>query len=297
MRDRELTRIAGEQFNRISRPQLEALGLGPNAIKHRVASGRLVVVEHGVFAVPPVLEHDRWGCWMGATLTQLGSSLSHVAAAVARGALSYEDPFISITRPGNGGPRRYGDLLVHYSALLDGEVTTFKGIPITTVSRTLIDIAGQVSDPALARAVRESVRLKDVTLHQLGDALGRYRGRRGVRALGDTVARYSGLPIHRAKSGAEIRALEVLRDARRRMPRLNVRVAGEEADLSWPAWRLIVEIDGDPFHQDKGEDARKDNAWREAGWVVRRVPSDDVYERPFRLLNSADQPNVRNGSL
>ena len=296
MLDDRVAQLAGEQFNRISRLQLEALGMGPSAVKHRVASGRLVIVEHGVLAVAPVLEHDRWGCWMGATLTQKGSALSHVAATVARGALSYEDPLIAITRPGDGGPRRYGGVLVHHSALLDGDVTELEGIPITTVPRTLVDIAGRVSDPAMARAVRESVRLGDVTLHELGDALGRYRGRRGVRALGDAVARYSGLPVHRAKSGAEIRALEVLRDVSRPMPRLNVHVAGEEADLSWPAWHLIVEIDGDPFHQDVGEDARKEREWREAGWIVRRVPSDDVYERPFKLLEAAAEPNVRKGS-
>jgi len=68
------------------------------------------------------------------------------------------------------------------------------------------------------------------------------------------------------------------------MPRLNVNVADEEADLSWPAEKLIIEIDGGPFHQDKGEDARKEAAWRGAGWRVDRIPGDDVYDRPSRFL-------------
>ncbi len=68
------------------------------------------------------------------------------------------------------------------------------------------------------------------------------------------------------------------------MPRLNVRVAGEEADLSWPYERLIIEIDGGPFHLDIGEDARKEASWTGAGWTVRRLPSDDVYNHPSRLL-------------
>ncbi len=79
---------------------------------------------------------------------------------------------------------------------------------------------------------------------------------------------YSGLPLGRARSGAEIRALEILRAAARPLPRLNVRVAGEEADLSWPGLRLIIEIDG-TFHLDVGEEARKDAAWSAAGWTVR----------------------------
>ena len=68
------------------------------------------------------------------------------------------------------------------------------------------------------------------------------------------------------------------------MPQLNERIAGEEADLSWRKERLILEIDGGPFHLDVGEDARKQAVWERAGWVVRRLDSDDVYERPHLLI-------------
>jgi very-short-patch-repair endonuclease len=61
-------------------------------------------------------------------------------------------------------------------------------------------------------------------------------------------------------------------------------IAGVEADLSWPRQRLIVEVDGGPFHLDVGEDARKETAWESAGWAVRRIPSDEVYETPSGLL-------------
>ena len=81
-----------------------------------------------------------------------------------------------------------------------------------------------------------------------------------------------------------MRALEVLREAGRPLPGLNVRIAGEEADLSWSQMRLIIEIDGGPFHLDVGEDARKQARWETAGWTVRRLPSDDVYDHPERLL-------------
>jgi hypothetical protein len=171
-----------------------------------------------------------------------------------------------------------------------------KGVPITSPGRTLLDIAPAVSDRALARAVREAVRLEWITIPGLIDTLRGFRGRRGVRRLTATVARYTGLPIERARSGAEVRALEILRDAGRRLPEINELIAGAEADLSWPSERLIVEIDGGPFHLDVGEDARKEAAWRTAGWTVRRLPSEDVYERPDRLLALAP-PNVRDYPL
>lgn len=297
MNDTRVFRLAAKQFNRISRSQLSDVGLSEDAIKHRVACGRLTIIDQGVFAVAPVLEHDPWGRWMTATLTHPGSVLSHLSAAVAWEILSWESGLITVTRPGSGGPRRHGSIRVHRSALLDGDVTRLREVPITNVARTLVDISATVSDRALARAIREAVRLKHTALSDLGDALGHYRGRRGMHSFAEAVARYSGLPLERARSGAEVRALEVLRDAGRPMPRLNVRVANEEADLSWPARRLILEIDGGPFHLDAGEDARKERVWRDAGWSVERMPSDDVYDFPHRLLDRAPSPNVPHPAL
>jgi hypothetical protein len=297
MWDVRVAELAGRQFNRVSRQQLLGLGLSDLAIEHRLAAGRLVIVEQGVFAVAPVLEDDDWGRWMGATLTAPESVLSHQSAGSAWGFWGLPRQYETVTRPGNGGPRRHGGVLAFRSSTLDGECTVLRGIPITSVLRTLLDLARAVSERGLARAVREAVRLDLITIDALGDGLGRYRGRRGSRRLASTVARYSGLPLERARSGAEIRALEILRAAGRPLPRLNVRIAGEEADLSWTTPRLIVEIDGGPFHLDEGEDARKQTAWEAAGWTVRRVPSDDIYERPQRLLSLVPSSNVPEGLL
>lgn len=276
-------RLAGRQHNRVSRAQLLGLGISDAAIEHRLAAGRLVAVEEAVFAIAPVLDDD-WGRWMGAALTTPGTIVSHASSVAARGLWSQPRQYVVVTRPGSGGPRRHGSLLVHRSSTLDGEWGLVRGVPMTTVPRTIVDLAPHVGQSALARLVRDAIRLGLTTEHQLGDALGRHRGRRGTRRLADTLARYSGLPLGRARSGAEIRAIEVLRAAGRPLPRLNVRIAGEEADLSWPRQRLIVEIDGGPFHLDLGEDARKEAAWVGAGWSVRRVSSTDVYEQPHRLL-------------
>ena len=291
MWDAQIAELAGQQFNRISRRQLFELGLSEKAITHRVVAGRLVAVEQGVFAVAPVLEDD-WGRWMAATLTAPGSVLSHMSAATAWGMLSMPRRVECVTRPGSGGPRRHGGVLAYRSSVLDGDVVDITGIPITSVPRTLLDLSRTIGNSALARALREAVRLELTTLAVLGDRLGEYRGRRGSRRLAETVARYAGLPLERARSGAEVRALEVLRDANRPLPRLNARIAGEEADLSWPAEKLVIEIDGGPFHLDVGEDARKQQNWERAGWTVRRIPSDDVYEQPERLLRLAPLANV-----
>lgn len=282
MSDVSIVNLAASQFNRFSRAQAAGM-LSDKELEHRVSKGRLILVEQGVFAIAPVLD-DPWGRWMGATLTAQDTFLSRLSAACAWGALEYEGDLVTVSRPGSGGPVRFGGLWVHRSSTLEGECTELRGVPITTIERTLLDLACGSSDKALARALRDAVRLEHTTLHRLGDWLGRVRHRRGAVRLARAIARYSGLPLERARSGAEVRALEILRDAAVPLPRLNVRIAGEEADLSWPRERLIVEIDGGPFHMDVGEDARKEAAWRGAGWKVRRIPSDDIYERPRNLL-------------
>jgi hypothetical protein len=265
MRDVRVVDLAARQFNRVSRQQLRDLGLTERAIEFRLERGQFVAVEEGVIAIAPVLEHDDWGRWMAATLTAPGSVLSHFSAAAARGFWDLARPVETVTRPGNGGPRRHGGVLVFRSSTLAGECSELHGIPITSVPRTVVDLAPRISPRALARVVRDVVRLHLTTVSELTDAVGRHRGRRGSRRLALALARYTGLPIERARSGAEVRALEVLRDAGRPAPRLNERIAGEEADLSWASDRVIVEIDGGPFHLDVGEDARKQACWEQAG--------------------------------
>jgi Protein of unknown function (DUF559) len=287
VRDVHIRELAQRQFNRVSRAQLLELGLSHHAIAHRVSSGELAAVEEGVYAFAPVIGHDSWGRWMGATLTAPGSALSHTSAAAASGFWSRPRPFETITRPGSGGPRIHGGVRAYRSTCLADDTTVLRGIPITTVPRTLLDLARMVGNRALARALRESIRLQLTSLQAVGDCLGRYPRRHGSRRLAAAVARYAGLPLERARSGAEIRAIEILRDAKRPLPALNCRIAGEEADLSWATARLIIEIDGGPFHLDVGEDARKQGAWERAGWTVRRISSDDVYERPALLLDLA----------
>jgi len=279
--DVRLLELAARQHRCVAWRQLVALGYSRRAIQHRVDAGRLVTVFDGVYAVAP-LGDDARTRWMAAALTTPDSVLSHASAGAAYRFRPFDAQFQVITRPGSGGPRRLGDLLVCRTNRI--EATTHQGIPITTPERTLIDLAPHLNDKDLARAVRDAIRLKHTTPSDLFIALARHRGRRGTRRLHATVSRYASLPINRTRSDAEALALHVLRAD---PPEVNRRRAGEEADLSWPAGRLIVELDGPQFHLDASEDLRKQRVWELAGWTVRRLPTDDVYLHPERLIAAA----------
>lgn len=283
MLDVRLVELLETQWNRASLRQLEALGFSRVDVKYRVETGRLRAVHQGVFAGRPFLDDQR-GRWMAATLTAPETYLSHASSAALHGFWDRQRHIETVTRPGSGGPRRIDGLFVYRSLTVLDNTTTVEGISTTTTERAIIEMAPYVDDRGLARAVREALRTECTTSADLLRAVDNHVARRGTRKVLRTLAAYAGLPITKARSGAEIRALMVLRKAGRTLPKLNHKIVGEEADLSWASERLIIEIDGRPFHQDIGEDARKETAWRAAGWSVLRLPSEDVYDAPERLL-------------
>lgn len=249
-------------------------------------------VHDGVFLTGhgPLTDHQRR---LAATLTAPRTVLSHASGGAHWGFRPWNGGFEVVTRPGNGGPRRIGDLLVCRSSCLTGQIVRRDGIPVTTPARTIIDLAPHLTDRQRAKAVREAIRLRVMTALELRLTLAGHRGRRGTRGLAELAACLERLPIARTRSDAEARALEVLDAAGVRAPDLNHHINEEEADLSWPASRRIIEIDGPQFHQDPDEDARKERAWRAAGWAVDRLPSDAVFDEPEALValaRNAERP-------
>src|SRR3712207_701676 len=170
MSDVRVVALAGRQFNRFARWQLAGLGVSERTIKRRVAEGRWIAVHEGVFAIAPVLGEE-CARWMAATLTERGSVLSHASAAAAWGWWDRPRLFEIVTRPGNGGPCRHGDVLVHRSETLAGDTVDLHGFAITAVPRTLLDLAPHIGDRLLARCVRESIRLGTTTAYDITEGL------------------------------------------------------------------------------------------------------------------------------
>jgi very-short-patch-repair endonuclease len=285
-----LRELAARQYDVVAAWQLVEAGWTRRMIDHRLTHHGWRVVHHGVYALnraPPT----QLQLWTAATLTAPSTVLSHGSAAACWGFRPWPGGFETVTRAGSGGPKRHGDVLVCRSTMLEGEVTRNHGILITTAPRTLIDLTGQLDTTAIGRAFREALRLGPATVEGLLSSLARHRGRRGIAPLGELAKRYAHLPYRRARSDAEVLALQVLQDAGLQSPRLNIRVAGQEADLVWPDRRLIIEIDGPQYHRFADVDARKQRRWEDAGYTVRRIPSGVVYDQPTRLIALARPAN------
>lgn len=283
----DLKQLAEHHDDVVAVWELAQRGWTKDAVAHRTAGYRRL--HSGVFLMshaPPTQRQRR----RAATLTAAGSVLSHTSGGAVLAFRPYGGRIETITRPGSGGPQRFGDLLVRRSTLLARHTTTWNGLPVTTGARTLWDLTPQLDDRALRKAFREAIRLRVTTALQVQDTLEPFPNRAGSRRLSALIDIYLRLPILRCKSDAEAMALELLDAAGVVIPLVNELFAGEEADLCWPQLRLIIEIDGPDWHRFKDDDARKTAAWRAAGYEVRRIPSGEVFDWPERLLALAPNP-------
>ncbi|HEY8771106.1 MAG TPA: type IV toxin-antitoxin system AbiEi family antitoxin domain-containing protein, partial [Thermoleophilaceae bacterium] len=139
--DQRISVLAAGQHGVVSHAQLLELGLGKTAIQKRARAGRLHRVHRGVYAVghPLLTQHGRF---MAAALAcGEGAVISHGCAAALWGLPWRQTARIDVTVPGRGGRSTRRLVVVHRARLAPGEVTVKDGIPVTSPSRTVMDLA------------------------------------------------------------------------------------------------------------------------------------------------------------
>lgn len=212
--------------------------------------------------------------------------LSHRSAAALWGLLPAASGPIDVTIPLGGGRRQPG-IAVHVTRITDiPYVTEVQGIPSTTVDRTLVDLAGVVRPRLLRRALEQALFLGVFDRSVLDVAVGRAKGRRGIRRLRRLLAQLTDEPPL-LRSDLERRFLDLVKRAGLPKPVVNGFVAGHEVDFHWPAQRLVVETDGRAAHGHAlafERDRRRDLDLELAGWDVVRVTWRQVIEEQHRLI-------------
>ena len=258
----------------VSFEQLIEIGLSRRAIARRVQAGRLHRVHRGVYAVG----HPRLtlrGVWMAATLAcGPGAVLSHVSAAVLWGLLDDNRSRTDVTAGRERHQRR--GLVVHRARhLLDEDRATRDGIPVTSVARTLLDVA-QTAPRRLERAFEAAERARLLDMRAMESVLARSHGHRGLKRLAPLVAQQRG-PAPEIRSHFERRFLRAIERQGLPRPLVNATVEGLEVDLCWPEHRLIVELDSAMYHHTRAafeRDRRRDAKLLVAGYRVVRVTDE-----------------------
>jgi len=118
-----------------------------------------------------------------------------------------------------------GDITAHCSRTITAEdITEIDGIPVTTVARTLLDLAGVLSVRDLGYALDRAERLQVFDLGAIEDVLDRARGKRGAKALRDAIEGWRAVDT---RSELEDLHLELILGAGLPHPQLNVLVDGD----------------------------------------------------------------------
>lgn len=261
--DARIARLAERQHGVVSIEQLLATGLGHGAIKYRMRCGRLHRLYRGVYAVGH-RRLSREGRWLAAVLALgPGAALSHSSAAALRDLRRSDAAQIHVTVPSGAGRLKRRGIVVHRSRTLRADdVQTIDGIPVTTVARTLLDLAGRLADGPLERVVERAQTLRWFDARAVSTVIERAPTRPGATKLARVIARIADEPVL-TRSQLEIRMRDLLDAHDLERPAVNAFVDGREVDFLWRRLRLIVETDGhethgtrSAFERDRARDAR-----------------------------------------
>jgi predicted transcriptional regulator of viral defense system len=290
--DQALSELAREQHGVFGLAQLRELGLTARAVQKRVATGRLHRIYRGVYALVPRELLSRDGLYMAAVLAcGAGAVHTHRSAARLHELRDYGYTRFEVTVP-RRSPLRHPGVAVHRSLTLTAaDATVVDNIPVTTVARTLFDLAEVLTQRQLERAFDQAEILETLDLKAINDQLARNPTRRGAKAvrrvldthyIGKTptwneneelllsITRSLGLP------DPDTNQLIVLPDGG---PPLRV-------DFVWREQRIIIEADSGKWHNTRQRfeiDRRRDQRLTAAGWIVIRTTWRQMKYRPHEL--------------
>jgi hypothetical protein len=203
----------------------------------------------------------------------VGAVLSHRSAAALWKMLRSEWLEVSVRRC----RRKLPGIHVHQSVPSSDELTLVNGIPVTTVPRTLFDLAAVLPRSQVARATHEADFQRLRSSLTLADLLARYPRRRGSATIKAILAgREFGAAVTRSE--LESRFLDFARAEGIPRPEVNAHLlaGGQwlECDCVWRSKRVVVELDGRAAHATTAafeRDRARDRALNAEGWRTVRI--------------------------
>jgi predicted transcriptional regulator of viral defense system len=239
LRHRPLLELATRQHGVVSTRQLSSIGYTRSSASKANGVGRLQRLHRGVYAVG----HERlsWqGRCMAAVLACDPAVASHTSAAWLWGLTRTRPGTIHLTVPSRRHAKR--EFVVHFAGLREQDQDVVEEIPVTSVARTILDLAPMNSATGLERILERAEELKSLDLDALDELLARSVGHPGAGLLRRALDAYRPDPAF-TRSKLERRFLALLKQAALPVPSMNFNVAGLELDAYWEAERFVVELD------------------------------------------------------
>ena len=290
----------------ITRGEALADGVAPAAIARRVQRGVWTRLHEGVYLVEQRTSMtDRWYSELAGHIMRMNGTavVSHRSAAALHHLDGFDGGFTELTVPlncGHAGPfRRSGTLRV-------GDIVTLNGLAVTSLGRTILDLAAVVGADVLEQAVESALRIDPslpdawkvwllADLRERASAADRIAGAarlRAVLALRDDADRPTGsLPETLLLQAARARGLTLFRQP-------EVRVFGRRGELLarfWPDFGvcgviLLVEVDGSSAHGTSralDRDLVRQNQLSDV-FSIQRFSAERVFRDPARVAAEID---------
>ena len=256
--------------------QLRDLGVAGRRLSRVLATGQLVRLGPGVYGLPHPA--DPWLQQLRATQVQAGPGAVIWRRSASRlWGLDGLDRSEAIEVAVGPGGRRGDPRVSRLRRKL--EVTVERGLAVTTVGRTLLDLGPAVGPDVLEWALEDGLRRQAVDLTFLR-RLAAQNPRCGGVLRAVLARRPAGAPP--TESEAETRFVQLVRraglpDPARQFPVI-ARGRPARLDFAWPRRALAAEVDGARFHGDDalGRDLRRQNSLILAGWCILRFTWWDV---------------------
>ena len=281
--ERKIARIASRAHGIVTRAELLAAGLSAKEIRHRLDIGALIPVHRGVYRVGHMAPSVEARYMAAIKACGPGAVLSGLAAAWLLGLIKGPAPAPEVTAR---SLRRVAGAKTRRSRTV--EAITWRGIPVTTAARALLDIAKELPEDELAKACHEAgVRFK-TTPRQVKLLLARRSNTPGAAKLKRIVSGDSPVLLSRM----ERRFRKLLRQARLPLPQTNRPKDGHYVDCRWPQHRLTVELDSYRFHSSRyawEQGYRREREAYARGDEFRRYCWSDVFETPTRTLTEVNR--------
>jgi len=241
--------LATRQHGVVSARQLTDIGYSRSSAAKAAGVSRLHRLHQGVYVVGHrrLTWHGRcWAAVLGAEVNEVDEVVwpavaSHGSAAYLWGLYRFAPEGIDVTAPIRRRATR--EFRVHFSSILAPEDRREReGIPVTSVPRTLLDLAIGTRPDRLERLLERAEELELLDLVAVHDVLGRAGGHRGRGRLRRALAYYEPDPsFTRSRFEKQFRR-EVIA-AGFPAPSMNFNYAGYELDAFWPELRFVVELD------------------------------------------------------
>jgi very-short-patch-repair endonuclease len=286
-----MEKLATSQHGVVALWQLTKLGFGIRAVERRIRDGRLNHLHRNVYAVGHRRSTQRSFWWAAVLAYGDEALLSHRSAATLWELSRQRTGPIDVTAPmGRQGPSRREGIWIHRGRLHPEDRARPDGIPVTTVARTLFDLAEVVNAEQLGYAWEEADRLKLLQLAAVERVCERGYGRRALKPIRRLLA--EARAATRTRSPLEDRFQHFCRHYDLPPHSTNVGVLGSEVDVLWPAARLIVELDSWEFHRHRAafqRDRARDTRLLVAGYRTIRVTHDRLDTEATQLANEINQ--------